>query len=100
MHTGILRAMMTDEQRASAIETFKEVIGKANGQSALAMVLQCSQSRVSRILNGESDIEAEMAARIQAKYGVPKWRLRPDLFDAPPQKRRPRPRRAAKKKAA
>lgn len=75
--------MMNDTQRASAIAAFEEAIKAAKNQSNLAMILNCSQSRVSRILSGESDIEAEMAARIDIKFKVPKWRLRPDLFDAP-----------------
>lgn len=103
MHNGILPAMMTDEQRAGAIEAFREAIKTADGQVNLGMVLDCSQSRVSRILAGQSDIEAEMAVRIEKKWNVPRYRLRPDLWDEPPAEKAKRIRaakRSAKKKAA
>lgn len=75
--------MMNEQQRAASLKAFAHAIDKAGGQVALAMVLQCSQARVSRILAGESVLDGEMAARIAKEYRIPKWDLRPDLFDKP-----------------
>jgi hypothetical protein len=103
MHNRILRGMMNDEQRTGAIEAFREAIKAADGQVNLGMVLGCSQSRVSRILAGDSDIEAEMAARIEQRWKIPRYRLRPDLWDEPPAEKAKRIRaakRGAKKKRA
>jgi DNA-binding transcriptional regulator YdaS (Cro superfamily) len=62
---------------------FRAAIHKAGGQGPLAMALGSSQTRMSRIVQGESQLEAEMAARIDRLYRIPKYDLRPDLFDPP-----------------
>jgi DNA-binding transcriptional regulator YdaS (Cro superfamily) len=80
-HSGL---MMNDKQKAASLAAFASAIEKAGGQVRLGHTLSCSQARISRILAGESVLDAEMAARIHRDVGVPKWELRPDLFDPPP----------------
>lgn len=93
---GHMSTMMNAAQKSEAIAAFQTAITAAKGQERLAMILGCSQSRVSRIVNGESDCDAEMAARIHIRLSVPKWTLRPDLFDDPSPKRKPK---ASRKRA-
>jgi DNA-binding transcriptional regulator YdaS (Cro superfamily) len=75
---------MNEQQKATALAAFEEAIKAANGQESLAMILGCSQARVSRIKDGTSRLEAEIAARIEKRWPkIPRWKLRPDLFDPP-----------------
>lgn len=74
---------MNDQQRALSLKAFSRAIVKAGGQVSLSQILDCSQARISRIVRGESDIPAEMAVRVGERFKVPKWDLRPDLFDRP-----------------
>lgn len=78
---------MNDAQKAESVRAFKEAIEKANGQMPLAMVIGMSQPTVHRISIGARPIEAQEAARIEKEYGIPRYRLRPDLYDAPKRRR-------------
>jgi DNA-binding transcriptional regulator YdaS (Cro superfamily) len=65
----------------SAIEFF-------GSQAKLVEAIGCfSQQTISRVLNCENEPAPELAAAIHNATGgkVPKWTLRPDLFDAPAQ---------------
>ncbi|MBB3313668.1 DNA-binding transcriptional regulator YdaS (Cro superfamily) [Rhizobium sp. BK196] len=65
----------------SAIEFF-------GSQAKLVEAIGCSsQQSISRFLNREAETSPEVAVAIhKASEGkVPKWILRPDLFDAPDQ---------------
>lgn len=75
--------MMNEQQQALSLKAFALAIDKAKGQVALAQILNCSQARISRIARGESPCDGELAARIHRDVKVPKWDLRPDLFDRP-----------------
>lgn len=64
---------------AMAVEFF-------GSQAKLVEAIGCfSQQTISRILNRENDPSAELAVAIHnASNGdVPKWKIRPDLFEAP-----------------
>ncbi|MDP9572417.1 UNVERIFIED_ORG: DNA-binding transcriptional regulator YdaS (Cro superfamily) [Agrobacterium larrymoorei] len=64
---------------AMAVEFF-------GSQVKLVEAIGCfSQQTISRILNRENDPSAELAVAIHnaSKGNVPKWKIRPDLFEAP-----------------
>jgi len=64
---------------AAAIEFF-------GSQQKLAKAIGCfSQQTISRALNRDNDPAPELAAAIHnaSRGAVPKWLIRPDLFDAP-----------------
>lgn len=75
---------MNGEQTKRSLLAFAYAIRKAGGQQKMAMVLDCSQPRISRISNETSEITATMAVSIERHYGVPRYDLRPDLYDRPP----------------
>lgn len=64
---------------AAAIDFF-------GSQQKLAKAVGCfSQQAISRALNRENDPAPKLAAAIHnaSRGAVPKWLIRPDLFDAP-----------------
>lgn len=66
---------------ASAIEFF-------GSQAKLVEIIGCSsQQSISRYLNRDAEPSAEVAVAIhKASDGkVPRWKIRPDLFEAPAQ---------------
>jgi len=80
---------MTKEEKTRALQAFAYAIRKAGGQAMLAIALDCSQARVSRIANDESEISAAMAVTIERRYGIPRHDFRPDLYDRPRSKKKP-----------
>ena len=56
-----------------------QIVGK---QAVLAQKIGCAQQTVSKMLNRSGPVSAENALRIDRATGglVPKWRLRPDLW--------------------
>lgn len=65
----------------------ERAIEKAGGQTALAKLVGRSQGAVSQWVR-ERKVPAEMAVKIERATGVPRYELRPDLFDAPPKQAR------------
>jgi transcriptional regulator with XRE-family HTH domain len=59
-------------------------------QHDLRQALGLSQTGVWRWWSGYQAMSAQHAQEIERRFGVPKWRLRPDLWDPPPVGRRPR----------
>lgn len=64
-----------------------EAVRLFGSEKALAQAIGYSQQHVNRLRLGEGRVKAEIAIAIdRATAGrVPKHRLRPDLFDAPPE---------------
>ena len=62
-----------------------KAIDLVGSQEKLAKSMGCSQSRVSRLLLEQQQIEAEDAVAIErATDGqIPRWRMRPDLWTQP-----------------
>lgn len=60
-------------------------IKAVGSQAELAKRCGCAQQTISKMLNREIPIKGEWARAIdQATAGkIPRWQLRPDLFDAP-----------------
>lgn len=74
---------MSDLDQHPAIVAAIKIFGS---QAKLVSAIGCfSQQTVSRVLNRESPASAELAVAIHTATGgkVPKWTVRPDLFDAP-----------------
>lgn len=65
-------------------------IQQCGNQKALAEAAGVEQQTISKLLNRQRRITGEMAAKIDRATGgaVPKYRLRPDLFDAPQRRSR------------
>lgn len=63
----------------------EKAIGLLKSQGRLAQAIGSSQSAVSRMLLKDIPVAAEVAVAIErATNGViPRWQLRPDLWDAP-----------------
>lgn len=66
-------------------QAVKEAIDVCKSQEALAKAMGCSQSRVSRLLLQQQDLDGDDAVAIErATDGqIPRWRLRPDLWPQP-----------------
>lgn len=76
--------MATFPWLADAKAALKESIKRAGGQIALAQKIGCTQSRVSQWLNDtKRGVTAEFVTKIEEATGVERWRLRPDLYQAP-----------------
>ena len=60
-------------------------IKAVGSQAELARRCSCAQQTISKILNLEISVTAELAKKIdEATEGAaPRWKLRPDLWDAP-----------------
>jgi transcriptional regulator with XRE-family HTH domain len=50
---------------------------------ALAWRVQVSKASISRIETGLQSPSPELARALEAETGVPKWQLRPDIWDKP-----------------
>lgn len=75
--------MQTVEQHP---ELLKAIAFFGSQPKLVAAIDRCvSQQTISRMLNGESRLTGELAVAIhKATSGaVPKWKLRPDLFEEP-----------------
>lgn len=74
--------MMREKAKHSDIEAAIKTVGS---QAALARRCNCAQQQISKLLNRELPVSAEMAKAIdEATDGeVPRWRLRPDLWSPP-----------------
>lgn len=55
-------------------------IRKAGSQANLAKAIEVSQARVWNWVNRDPKIPAEMVLRIEAATGVPRDKLRPDIY--------------------
>jgi plasmid maintenance system antidote protein VapI len=60
----------------------EEAIEMAGSQADLAALCGCAQQHISKLLNKEVSITAEMAVKIEkATEGrIPRWQARPDLW--------------------
>lgn len=58
------------------------LIETAGGQSALARALGVSQQRVNYWLKNDKPIPAEFVADAERHFGIPRAKLRPDIFEA------------------
>ena len=61
----------------------EEAIRIKGRQSDLARAIGCAQQTISKLLNGEIRVSAEQAVAIHkaTRGAVPKYSLRPDLFE-------------------
>ena len=46
----------------------------------LQVFLGCSKSRASQIINGHVRLSASLSQKINKKYGIPLWEMRPDIY--------------------
>jgi DNA-binding transcriptional regulator YdaS (Cro superfamily) len=74
--------------KTSSIPKIIEMVG---GQKKLGMLIGVSQQTVSHWLVNEAEIPAEKAVDLEkvTKGQIPRWMSRPDLWDAPRNKRTP-----------
>lgn len=91
---------LTNAQQADSLKAFADALKAAKSQVAMASTLGVSQAQISRMSRGEIPIDASVAASIQKFYQVPKYRLRPDIFDPPRGYKPPKPSRAKAGKRA
>lgn len=73
---------MSDAARHVDLARAIKVVGS---QAELARRCKCAQQHISKLLNREVSISAEIAKAIDVATdgAVPCWLLRPDLWDAP-----------------
>ncbi len=67
-------------RRHPEIEQAIKIVGS---QAELARRCRCSQQTISKVLNREIAVAAELARDIDLATGgaVPRWKMRPDLWD-------------------
>lgn len=63
-------------------QTLLSLIETAGGQSALARALGVSQQRVNYWVKHGKPIPAEFVAAAEHRFGIPRAKLRPDIFEA------------------
>ncbi|WP_298967692.1 YdaS family helix-turn-helix protein [uncultured Methylobacterium sp.] len=73
---------MSEPTKHPLVEEAIRIIGS---QGRLAQAIGSSQSAVSRMLLREIPVTAEVAVAIEraTERKVPRWRIRPDLWDPP-----------------
>ena len=59
-----------------------EAVRNAGGQSSFARLINRNQSTIYDWLRKNTKLPAELAALVERSTGVPRSRLRPDVFDA------------------
>jgi DNA-binding transcriptional regulator YdaS (Cro superfamily) len=62
-------------------EALKEAIQKAGGQTSLARAIGSTQGHVSQWIR-RGKVPADKVLKIERATGVPRERLRPDIFEA------------------
>ena len=58
----------------------EKAVLKVGGQTELARRIGVSQARVWNWINRDRDVPAEMVLRIEKASGVPRQRIRPDIY--------------------
>lgn len=77
------RHNLTDEQLEAAIAAFHEAIAKAPGQTAFANICRCTQGNISQLVTNRSPLPERFVLKVEAGTGVPRHRLRPDIYPEP-----------------
>ncbi len=75
--------MSTEERkklRKATQQVIEKLVKQAGTQTALAIELDVTQPMVSRWLQGVL-VSPTMAITIEKRYGIPRKKLRPDLFN-------------------
>lgn len=67
------------EQRLST--PLAEAVRLAGGQSSFARMIRRNQSTVYDWLKGNKPLPAELCGLVWQRTGMPRWQLRPDLFE-------------------
>lgn len=62
------------------LESLKEAVEKAGGQTALATLINVRQSYVWNWLNRNKKTPADQVIKIEKATGVPRYLLRPDIY--------------------
>jgi hypothetical protein len=84
---------LTAESRASAVAAFREAVVIARTKVAFGKVCGCSSANIQQLLKKGSLLPAGYVLKVEAAFGVPRYKLRPDLYPpeppAPPQEMPP-----------
>jgi len=65
-----------------ANEALHEAVKIAGSQSALSRLIGVTQQHISHLLRTGKPVSAEQAVKIEKATGVPRHRLRPDLWES------------------
>jgi plasmid maintenance system antidote protein VapI len=66
------------------LETFADILAELGvTQLQAADAVGLSRVTISKICNGHQKMSPEHALLMEAKYGVPAWRIRPDIWRQP-----------------
>ena len=89
---------MEIESQRLAIEAFKLAHERAGGHSALARICGCTPANIKQLIDRGSQLPGRFVLKTEAKTGVSRHDLRPDLYpreDPPAQPSAPPPSRGA-----
>jgi len=72
------------EPACVSIAALREAIETIGSQSAMARLLKVTQGAVSKWVSGRRPLAAEHVLAVEAKTGVSRYRLRPDIYGPGP----------------
>lgn len=72
------------EPESVSIAALLEAIETIGSQSAMARLLKVTQGAVSKWVSGRRPLAAEHVLAVEAKTGVSRYRLRPDIYGPEP----------------
>ena len=71
---------LTQTQKRKAQQILKELVKKHGSQHVLAKALQITPASFSQLLSGKFVPCARVCVLLEAKYGIKKEDIRPDIF--------------------
>ncbi len=71
---------LTEKQKRRAQQIIKDLVKKEGTQHKLAVSLHITEPSLSQLINGKYLPSARVCVLAEAKYGVKKEDIRPDIF--------------------
>jgi DNA-binding transcriptional regulator YdaS (Cro superfamily) len=71
---------LTENQKRRVQQIFKDLVKKMGTQNKVAISLQITEPSLSHLIKGKTLPSARVCVLIEAKYGIKKEDIRPDIF--------------------
>lgn len=71
---------LTEKEKLHVQKIFKNLALKEGSQYKLARAMRLTEASISQLVNGKYLPSARLCMIIEAKYGIKKEELRPDIF--------------------
>lgn len=71
---------LTEKEKRRTQQILKSLVKQSDSQQKLANLLHITEPALSHLINGKSLPSARVCVLIEAKFGIKKEEIRPDIF--------------------